>query len=433
MAQVPREAVRFARMVCRAFYSHDFVVIMDAVLNGNNYCAHHHLARRLQMQPKELRQILVRMVHARLMKSDKRQQTRINLRDNRRPTTVVHTEFWYVPLSEIVDSFVYRVHIISKEVEAKRSTELSAETHKCRKCGQGYLLIDIVGDMIDGNFVCKKLTREANRRPGPCGGLIEEKDNSSKIKETDRILEKLKEELLPLRTKANECAQLDIPSHPLEGADEKTWGELVPETVGVYGEAVDEDGLDKDLSERFNKERKQEIEKKVIEKVVQAKKRRDDAPIPEKPSWFKDSNRDGEDAEDDWESQQNTSMLESKTGTAASFAEEDERLYYERYLSELAGTSKSNGKEANGHDEVVIVEPTSAKPIPSPQQDKIPSEDVDELDNVLVSVAGKQMKFSQVTDEMTDDMTAEEYKAYFALAKGAGNGGGDEEDDDEFD
>lgn len=445
MAQVPREAVEFARMLVRAFYPPEFVVITDAVLRHNNYCAHHDLARHLKMQPKELRQILVRMVYARLMSNEKRQQKRINLRDDRRPTRLVNTEFWYVPLVEVVDAFVFRVHKLTKDIETKRSNELAAQNYVCERCKSEYQLLEILSEMTpQGDFVCTRMGVRPDRRPLPCGGIIREQDNSKQIKETERILQKLHDELHPLRTRADQCSRMEIPAHPLEGADEETWGELVPETVGIHGEAVDEDGLDKELSAKLNHNQPGGKARQDMDSVVPQGEVKDDAPVPEKPTWFRDMSKDADEAEDDWVNEQTGgNILEAEKGTAASFfAEEDEKLYYERYLKEMSGESASveqpqvHNADAIVASQTVEVVDVDAEAPGSNQEaarraDAIEDE-VDELENVMVSVAGKQMKLSEVTEEMTEKMTADEYKAYFALAQGGGGDGGDDEDEDDF-
>lgn len=457
MAQVPREAVEFTRMVVRAFYPPEFVVLTDAVLRHNNYCAHHDLARRLRIQPKELRQMLVRMVHARLMCNEKRQQKRINLKDERRPTRTVNTEFWYVPLAEIVDVFSYRVHKLSKEFETRRANELAQQKYVCSNCKTAYALLEILSEMTpNGDFICVKMGVRPDRRPRPCGGIIREEDNTTQVRETERIIQKLEKELRPLRARADQCSRMEIPAHPLDGADEKTWGEIVPETVGIHGEAVDEEGLDKELSSKLNDkdDDKGDAIPGLDQSLAIPGPAKDDGVIPERPSWFKDSNRDADDMEDDWVDEHGVgqNVLNSKTGTAASFAEEDDEKYYERYLKELgepvvpsvsAKPPSGRKRAASGvplsapvaEPDVIVLEdepaaqtqPTRAAASAAPKE----APAGDDLGDAVVYVAGKQMKLSEVTEDMTEKMTADEYEAYYALAQG-GTGGGDDDDDDDF-
>lgn len=444
MAQVPREAVEFARMVVRAFYPPEFIVVTDAVLRHNNYCAHHDLARRLRIQPKELRQVLIRMVHVHLMRNEKRQQKRINLKDERRPTRTVNTEFWYVPLAEIVDAFTFRVHKITKEFEERRTNELARRKYVCSRCRSEYTLLEILSDTTpDGEFVCSKMGVRPDRRPRPCFGIIREEDNKAQIRDTERIMQKLSEELRPLHAKADQCSRVEIPAHPLDGADEQTWGEIVPETVGIYGEAVDEEGLDKELSAQLNDkgDTKGDAVPGIDRPLIMEPN--DNGVIPERPSWFKDSNKDGDEGDDDWvdEQTENQNLLDSKTGTAASFfAEEDEKSYYEQYLKEIGGSSagslakESPSLETDGAKSVPMEQSPDRSPgeiKPASPTEAAPSAQAaeDDPEDAVVYVAGKQMKLSEVSEEMTEKMTAEEYKAYYALA-GGGGGDGDDDDDD---
>lgn len=429
-------------MVVRAFYPPEFVVLIDAVLRHNNYCAHHDLARRLKIQQKELRQILVRMVHARLMRNEKRQQKRINYKDERRPTRMVNTEFWYVPLAEVIDAFTYRVHKLTTEIEARRANESAAQKFLCNRCKSEYDMLDVVNNQRNEreDWICEKMGVRPDRRKLPCGGIIREQDNSGQIKEMERMKQKLDEELRQLRERAAQCSRMEIPAHPLDGADEATWGEIVPETVGIHGEAVNEEGLSKELSDRLKDPSGRGDAILGIDQPIGMLDPKDDGVIPEKPGWFTDSSKDA-DEDDDWvdDPGANQNVLDSKTGTAASFAEDDEKQYYERYLQEIAGeqsgtpTPKPSSAAEDGANatkdakqrEVIDVDADEPKPA-------LPAADDDEPEDVIVSVAGKQMMLSEVTEETTEKMTTEEYKAYFALAQSGGGGGDADDDDDEF-
>lgn len=426
MAEVPREAVEFARRLVRAFYPDEFVVLMDAVLRQNNFVSHRDLAHRLRMQPKEMRQVLVRMEHARLMHRDKREQKRITIRDGKKQTRAIQTDYWYVPLAEMVDAFMYRVWRITKELDEKRSNVAERQKYICTRCGAEFQLIDILaGSRPDGQFECTNM----NARALPCGGLIREQDNSAQIREMERLRNMIEDELRTLRERADHCSRLEIPRHPLEGADEKTWGEHVPETVGAHGERVDEDGIDLQLKGDHG-EGKNDPDVMVIEPIP--RERKDDAFIPEKPSWFKEGGGEEEEEWDDTEQH----VLDNKAGTAASFArEEDEKAYYDMYVQQIYGTATPSqdadaSKTANeaavdldGEDEVVEVVAENEKETTEGAQAE------DDKQDAMVSVAGKMTKLSEVTTEMEEQMTAEEYAAYFALSQPNNSA---DEDDDEF-
>lgn len=431
MAETPREAVEFARMVVRAFYPDEFVILVDAVLRMNNYCAHGKLAQRLGIPPKELRQMLTRMVQARLMNSDKRNQKKVNIQDERRPARTVTTEFWYVPLGNVVDAFIYRVHKMTREIEKKRASERERQKWVCNRCGSEYQLLDILQWANgEGTFICEKIGVRADRRPYPCGGRIAEEDNSAQIKETERVKQLLDEQLRALRERAAVCANMNIPNHPLEGADENTWAEIVPETVGMHGEKVDEDGVpivDKEDSERAS----QEAAASAGAAAGTIAKPIDDGAIPGKPTWFKDTQAD--DVDEDWDSGQEN--VDIKKGTASSINAVEEEAYAERYLREIGGLAPqptaSGGEQSNNASTQGLDESTNAN-TSSQQLDEKPENSDDMLedeDDVLVSVAGKKVRLSQITEEMKERMTDDEYRQFVEAQRSVG--GLDDDDDDD--
>lgn len=410
MAKVPPQAVEFARLLVRAFYPPEYVILTDAVLRLNNYVSHQALSTRLRIQPKELRQILAAMAQNRLMKCEKRQQKRIDLRDERRPNRMISTEFWYVPLGEIVDSFVYRVHILTSKVQNRRNNELEQTKYVCNRCNSEYQLIDIVSQIAPNgaDFQCLKIGAWHHRPSMPCHGIIAERDNSGIVKEMERLQKLLDQQLRALRERAQECQMLDIPAHPLEGADEETWGERVPETVGLHGEAVDEEGM------KMQSEKKQSLKPLSRTDVV------DDTPIPEKPSWFKEGRQEEEDEWDEGDQQ----VFQSTTGTAAVFGEEAAQEYYKTYQQDFGIEQQPRKEPESGVKDAVAAEVTVRGDEKEEQVEK------EEEEDVFVTVLGKQVKLSDVTDEMQEQMSADEYKAYYSLANQTA--GGDDDDDDEF-
>ncbi|CAN8073636.1 unnamed protein product [Agarophyton chilense] len=429
MAEVPREAVEFARRLVRAFYSDEFVVLLDAVLRQNNFVSHRDLAYRLRMQPKEMRQILVRMEHARLMRRDKREQKRITVRDGKKQTRVIQTDYWYVPLSEMIDAFMYRVWRITKELDEKRNLVAEGQKYICTRCGRKFRLLDILaGERPDGQFECTGM----NALALPCKGLIREQDNSAEVREMERLRSMIDEELRTLRERADHCSRLEIPLHPLEGADEQTWGERVPETVGARGERVDEDGIDMALKAE-EEERKKNSGEIVLE--PKQRERKDGTFIPEKPSWFKEGGGEEEEEWDDTEQH----VLDNKSGTAASFArEEDEKAYYDMYVKQIYGVSAA-AQHVEGRTEPVtdaVIELDANKDVVTVESNEEEANvdgeaeaDTRQKEDVMVSVAGKMRKLSEVTNEMAEQMTPEEYKAYFVLAQPKST----MDDDDDFD
>lgn len=441
MSETPREAVEFARMVVRAFYSDEFVVLLDAVLRMNNYCAHGKLAQRIGIPAKELRQMLNRMVQARLIKSDKRQQKKVNIHDEKRGTRMVTTEFWYVPLASVVDAFIFRVDKLNEEIKRRRESERGQDKWVCSRCHSKYSTLDILSWDQGGVFICERIGVRADRRPMPCGGQINEEDNSAVIKETERVKQMLDDELRALRERAAVCANLDIPNHPLDGADEKTLQEVVPDTVGMHGERVDEDGIP--ISEKESAANSQA--NKAAGKAAPSTNPIDDDVIPDKPSWFKDIQT--EDGDDDWDPEQEN-VMDLKKGTASTINADEEKAYMERYLRQIGGLppeeqpassdkqesstaasipsapEANNGVVNNAQNEPDFAQGNQITAVNSNTAGQ------DEEDDVIVYVAGKPVKMSQVTVEMQENlMTNDEFVKFMALKSGGGN---DEDFEDDF-
>lgn len=454
MADVPEEAVRFARMAIRAFYPADHAVVADGVLRQNNFCSHAALSSQLRMRPKELRQILSRMVSARLMESEKHQQKRINYKDERQPGRIVQTEYWYVPLPKLIDAFQYRVDIISLKLEEQIRLESEEDMYKCQECGRQYKLVDICAniDPDTGAFYCDAILR--NRRP--CNGEIKEEDNSSRLKETESFKKQFEENLRPLRLLAQQCNALEIPVHPMDGADEETWERYVPKMIGVRGEVVDAEGLNADLAAEVNEDAPAAKTADIVNFGGKANGGGDSAMIPDRPSWFKAGGKEDDEDDDDWEDNENgaaTAAAQPAFGTGAMFGRGTD---FESYMKALGGTTGGNGgkdgaatdatkPEETGpvSDAAKIIEANEAAELAlsagadKAQSDTTPAAGAaavvqaaeskkNETEEPQVFVNGVSYALSSITEELAEKMTQEEFQQYCEL-----RAGGDDDDDDD--
>lgn len=464
MAQVPPEAVEFARMLTRAFYPIEYAVVVDGVLRKNNFCSHADLSFSLRMQPKELRQVLTRMVTSRLMCNDKLKQRRINYKDDKRPSRIVQTEFWYVPLQDMIDAFQFRVDKISRELDEKIRKEREQDLYQCLSCGKRYKLVDIVGNVDEeGNFYCDAITD--TRRD--CGGLIKEEDNSSRLKETENFKKRFEEELQPLRALAVRCVGVSIPNHPLEGADKETWDLYVPETIGLRGEVVDAEGLNSELAAEVNGP---QADTAIVDFQSNAggSLGGEATVIPDRPDWFKDGSKGDDDDDDDWEDNENMAASGSGPGVGPTFGtgamlgaenEADAKSYVDSYMKVLAGDGgvpesddavakpEKDGGEGAGADPDASQAPTgvgseragkegddaedmaAAKPDGTDTQD-VAAEAAEEADpalDVSVTVKGEVYKLRDVTQDLVEQMTQEEFQQYCEVRPM-----GDDDDDDDI-
>jgi transcription initiation factor IIE alpha subunit len=427
MAEVPREAVEFSRMAVRAFYPVEFAVVADGVLRNNNFCAHSTLVHVLRMKPKELRQILTRMVAARLMCCEKRQQKRINYKDEKRPARIVNTEFWYVPLVELLDAFQYRVDIISKEIDLRIKKESELDRYQCQSCKQRYKLVDICTnfDPESNAFICDAMG--LNRTI--CNGVVKEEDNRSILKETEKFKKKFEDELRPMRELSTACSGMKIPAHPLEGADEETWALYVPEIIGVHGEVVDEEGLTSEIAAEVNGRDPgaDGIESQDGQLPMDAAGAEASGAIPERPDWFKEAAKDAEDMDDDWEEERDGISGGSKPafGTGHSFGENN--VDAQSYLRDMLGVEAISNETASA-DATASLEPVAdeAEVVKDDwkrdndlgedhgqvEAEALPA-DSSHVEEVLVSVQGEKFPLGSITEELIEKMSADEYESTF--------------------
>lgn len=439
--EVPKEAVEFARLLVRVFHGHDSVVAMDGVLRSNNYVSHNDLANRLKLGPKELRVVMVKLQNARLMKLEKRNQKHINVLDERRSSRSVQTEFWYVPLREMIDAFIYRVHHISNSLEAKLIQSQENRRYVCMRCKYEYSDLDVVSRMDEntGQFLCDVFGTVMGRRPRVCGGIIKEQDMNEERKNVEALKRKFDADLKPLRERAEKLATMSIPAHPLDGADAETWNVLAPETVDESAEGYGADGHG-NASRQASIPAIQSGEKEKSTQVAAPPP--DDEPIPEKPSWFKEGGG-GDDDEDDWDQEApQKNLLNNSTGTASKFNLVDSEAYIRQYMAAMGETEEGNAEmnidmleEENPIEENLDnekpMEVESSGDIKEAIGAAYPSTTEPEAatEEVYVKVAGRSVKLSEVTEDMEGEMTPEEFKAYFAIAR---NQDDEDDDDDEF-
>lgn len=447
MADVPKEALEFARMAVRAFYPVEFAVVADGVLRRNNLVSHAELAAQLRMGPKDLRQIMSRMEGARLMKKEGIQQKRINYKDERHPTRVVQTQFWHMPLSELIDAFQFRISVIEKDVEDRIRKEKEKDVYTCTGCKRKYKLVDICGniDSATGEFMCDAM--RLDRRP--CESVIKEADNSTRLKETESFKKRFEEELQPLRELANRCMTLKIPVHPLEGVDKETWDRFIPEFVGARGEVVNAEGLSAELAAEVDGV--QEAPLAGIQDFAPVVNGGGNATVvPDRPSWFKAGAKGGDDEDDEeWEETGDGAGAAKQTpfGTGALFGGGDADAYMSSYMApgeeaaavkvedgaggdaKKAETAKEGGEPAGDAELETGAPAPRAGVVKEAEMAAAPA--APESETVFVAVKGVKYALADITEDLANDMTPDEFDAYSAVRNIANDDDSDE--DLEFD
>mmetsp|Transcript_684 Transcript_684/g.2272 ORF Transcript_684/g.2272 Transcript_684/m.2272 type:complete len:395 (+) Transcript_684:126-1310(+) len=210
--EVPPVVIETVRMVIRAFYNDNFVVIVDAILRDRNYANDDVLSTRLRLPAKDIRMTLVQLKENRLVKSQKREfQKKIPSNPNR--TRKIQKEYWYVDYTGFIDVVKYKIDKIRNEI-AERVSEENAQhqLYHCTRCGAEYTALEVI-DLLDystGRFICD---RPLNRRM-TCRGELKEEDVASRRAILENLQERFVAELRPIIERINQCDTLDIPLQP---------------------------------------------------------------------------------------------------------------------------------------------------------------------------------------------------------------------------
>lgn len=332
---VPSVVKDFVRMVVRAFCSPVFIVVVDAILR-ESYVRVESLSSALKMPAKELRTTLKQVCEAGFARSERRSMRRENTANPLAPARSVQSEIFFVPHTEIIDSFRYRIDRIRTELAAKLDNELEHQMYRCPRCRALYSALEAASrtDPDTGRFKCDA---EIGRNL-ECGTLMEEEDTAGERAALSELSRRFEAEVRPLLEKLAECEGVPMPAHPLDGLDELELGRVVTEAelhgpdgglTGDYG------GIAGDTEQKIDVE---------IESAAPDEKARRDAlatknanAIPDGPSWFKKGTKRG--AEDDeeeggagWEQEGGKGAVDGEPAAAAEDAPDD---YAAQYMAQM--------------------------------------------------------------------------------------------------
>eukprot|EP00186_Timspurckia_oligopyrenoides_P000612 CAMPEP_0182450142 /NCGR_PEP_ID=MMETSP1172-20130603/39181_1 /TAXON_ID=708627 /ORGANISM="Timspurckia oligopyrenoides, Strain CCMP3278" /LENGTH=338 /DNA_ID=CAMNT_0024647651 /DNA_START=1 /DNA_END=1017 /DNA_ORIENTATION=+ len=330
-----------------------------------------------------------------------------------------------------MDSTKYRFYHLRQSIQHTIRNELEHQKYRCTRCGTVVNALDVprLLDPRTGQLVCD---RQFGRNR-TCSGEIREEDTVGELERTRGLQSRLESELRPLLQLLTECDEVHVPAHPLEGANETVWGKYVPETVDPSGQ---------DLSQPMEEfamygGRAPNVEVEIMgegdpgDALAAAKMKADEAAIPEKPSWFSPS-AEKQQATDQSSQPTSPGSAQTKENNPGSAKAETDG-YYEQYLKaqkanknridpavevvgdEMEGDEGEEEFDADFQDEAF--EDASATGLDA---QKTADEASVDPGQVTVAVAGEQVKLSEVTEEHTEKMTADEYQEYYEKLRKAG-------------
>ncbi|OSX72403.1 hypothetical protein BU14_0441s0012 [Porphyra umbilicalis] len=294
---VPTVVKDFVRMVVRAFGTPVFIVVVDAILR-EGYVRVESMSSTLKMPAKELRTTLKQLCEAGFARSERRSLRRENTGNPLAPARSVQSEIFFVPHTEILDSFRYRLDVIKEDLDAKIGNELEHQMYRCPRCRALYTALDATSrtDSVTGRFKCDA---EIGRNV-ECGTLMEEEDTAGERAALVALKERFDAEVRPLREQFAACEGVPMPDHPLDGLDELELGRVVTDAeihgpdgglTGDYG------GVAGDTEQKIDVEIESSAPDEQARRDALAAKNAD--AIPDGPSWFKKGTKRG--AEDEEE------------------------------------------------------------------------------------------------------------------------------------
>lgn len=347
---VPVVVKDFVRMVVRAFCNSVFIVVVDAILR-ESYVRVESLSSALKMPAKELRTTLKQLCEAGFSRSERRSLRLENTSNRPGPARSVQSEIFFVPHTEIIDSFRYRIDRIRTELAAKLDNELEHQMYRCPRCRALYSALEAASrtDPTTGRFRCDA---EIGRNL-ECGTLMEEEDTAGERAALSELSRRFEAEVRPLLEKLAECDGVPMPAHPLDGLDELELGRVVTdaELRGADGGLTgDYGGIAGDTEQKIDVEIESAAPDEQARRDALAAKNAD--AIPDGPSWFKKGTKRG--AEDDeeggagWEQEGGKGGDDGAPAAAAEDAPDDYAAQYMAQMMKQAAAATGSGSKKEG-------------------------------------------------------------------------------------
>jgi len=308
----------------------------------------------------------------------------------------VVSTFWYIDFVAVIDVFKYRLDIVRQKVKVDNTKEGNNIFFVCPFCHAEYRESEVPRLRQSGGvFLCEQRIRKNKT----CDTPLQEYDTSEQQIKARESAERLETEMRPLLELLTACASVTIPKHPLDGADEKTWGDLVPENVDERGVALGADGRaiarpDEDRPDFATQQFDVLMANPTADAAAGPSDTVQQAPVA--PEWFRKSDAPAGETQVAVEPAQPVKAAETA-------AEDDADAMVQSYLQK-AGAEHGSDDDA---DDDLEFEEEAAEP------------DGETLDpaTVTVQVGDKTVPLLEVTNEHTENMTTEQFQEYFSLLK----------------
>eukprot|EP01103_Thecamoeba_quadrilineata_P010315 TRINITY_DN2188_c0_g1_i1.p1 TRINITY_DN2188_c0_g1~~TRINITY_DN2188_c0_g1_i1.p1 ORF type:complete len:414 (+),score=80.27 TRINITY_DN2188_c0_g1_i1:43-1284(+) len=384
------------RMVARAFYNDDCIVVMDALTRQTNIIKDEDLANLLKLHHKQVRKTLSQLQSDRLIRSESRHEPKSTGGNSQQHM------FWYIDYKQFIDVVKYRLCMMHRLIERELGQEKNMQ-FTCESCQIRYSALESINllDKKTGQLHCGKCSGELTDTSHD-GGDRNHVQRSQLTEQLRPISEQLKlTENLPLPIINRAAISLNL---------EQPTSESNASTAASHNQSGSKPGQPKTSATTPAPPAGPDVFVKIVSHgdsstplgSVDSAKPKDDKQVP---SWLESTFKEKASA---------TSEPEETPVQAAEEQPDAEiyRKYCQQFMEEYARQQQQNvlqaeiEKSVGGQAQVEPVE-TSSLSI---------SSDTVGADEETTTFKGKLVPISQLTDDDLGEMNEEEYREYFEKA-----------------
>eukprot|EP01135_Chromosphaera_perkinsii_P001726 Nk52_evm103s208 gene=Nk52_evmTU103s208 len=200
--EIPQVLNDLVKYVVRAFYPPEYHVITD-ILIKQNCLKEADVIHISKMDKKQVRTNLGTLRNDKLLKSEMRAEQK-NLEEKRSYSYV----YWYIDYKLFVNVTKYKLHFMQRKMEQLLKAEEDNQMFVCPRCGAQYSLVDVgtLLDPVDSSFRCRL-----------CRTELQEYNNMVKVEDIQQRQGRLNEQIsviLRLLKESESISLLDSYSNP---------------------------------------------------------------------------------------------------------------------------------------------------------------------------------------------------------------------------
>ncbi|EGG14661.1 transcription factor IIE [Cavenderia fasciculata] len=218
------------RMLIRAFYTDEYIIVIDAVLRQKKRVKEDEIANQINIPFKYCRKILMDLRGDSILKSQEVKEEGKGPGDR-----AITTQLWYLDYSHIIDIIKYKMYMVRKMMEAEKTQKFDLQ-YKCVACAKLFSAYDIPQLLTpEGDLCCDrcdgKLTEEKSSADFFSNQTKQNADMLGQLKKLVEQLKKTEGQQIPLFARDMAQGNMDTgPSHVIN-----TSSSTGPAKQGAFG------------------------------------------------------------------------------------------------------------------------------------------------------------------------------------------------------